>query len=558
MRRFLFILISSLGLCAEVFAIGETPQQLVGSLDEPLKGIKKNLVDSVKSSLSSRYVEDYRTYGSKVAYDSLVYRVNLVKAANEHNTSDTLASTRNVAQPLSEIDRLKKENQTLRNELFMLKTGETPAPELTQLQKRTRWIVKQLVIQNNAAADTLWKKYNDKSFGRGPFCFDSITVRSLKPFMPEYQKPRYLMARTYPVKKTRFEELYQQNEVRNLMREKVNYSLVGRNPAAFDFVRLGEYDNEEAFVDAKLSNVRKLDVDDNANLSVKDVKKPKANDAPVATGPWKTDSEVEFQFTQCYVSPNWYKGGDDYTTLVAEGFVTRDYLEDKKIWDNKLESKIGFYTSSALKDHAIRVYNDEFKLSSTMGYNLFDSKLYPALYGEFKTQFFRSYKNYKAKETEKTCVTSSFMSPTRVMLGVGPKYEYTKKIFAYLSPATAKVLFVVNDDIEDVRTVGIEDTTKKAQINFGIFGKGYVSWQFSKDISATSEFDIFAPYNFKNVEFNWKTNCVFKINNYLRTKLALNMRFDSTPMYQDNENPKLQILEQLGIGFVLKLNKQPK
>ncbi|MCQ2207144.1 MAG: DUF481 domain-containing protein, partial [Paludibacteraceae bacterium] len=136
--------------------------------------------------------------------------------------------------------------------------------------------------------------------------------------------------------------------------------------------------------------------------------------------------------------------------------------------------------------------------------------------------------------------------------------EYTTKIFAYLSPATAKVLFVVNDDIEDVRTVGIEDTTKKAQINFGIFGKGYVSWQFSKDISATSEFDIFAPYNFKNVEFNWKTNCVFKINNYLRTKLALNMRFDSTPMYQDNENPKLQILEQLGIGFVLKLNKQPK
>ena len=80
-------------------------------------------MDSVKVELSGRYVEEFRTYGRKLAYDSLVHRVRVIKLANEHNTSDTLASTRNVEQPLSDVDRLKKENETLRNELRMLKSG---------------------------------------------------------------------------------------------------------------------------------------------------------------------------------------------------------------------------------------------------------------------------------------------------------------------------------------------------------------------------------------------------------------------------------------------------
>lgn len=554
MRKFLLIIVSSILSFTEAFPAGETPQQIVASLDEPLKGVRKSLVDSVKVELSGRYVEEFRTYGRKLAYDSLVHRVRVIKLANEHNTSDTLASTRNVEQPLSDVDRLKKENETLRNELRMLKSGEAPEVELTQLQKRTRWIVKQLVLQNNAAADTLWKVYSDKSFGRGPLCFDSISKRSLVPFMPKYEKPKFLMAKKYPAKKTHFEELYAQNDVRNLVREKVNFSLVGRNPAAFDYVRLNEYDDQSLLVSKKISNVRKVDVDENSSLNVSDIKKPKAS--PFKQDPWVTKATLDLQFTQCYISNNWYKGGNDYATLMGEGSVERNYKEGKKIWDNKLETKVGFYTSSVLEDHVIRVYNDVFKLSSTMGYNYFDSKLYPALYGEFNTQLFRSYKNYKAKETEKTTVATSFMSPTRFFVGAGAKYEFKKDdIFAYLSPITTKVLFVVNDDIEDVRTVGIEDTTKRAQINLGIFGKGKVKWAFSKDISISSEFDIFAPYNFKNVEFNWNTVGSFKINNYLRTKLTLNMRFDSTPVYEENESPKLQILEQLGFGFIYTFNQ---
>ena len=77
MRKFLLIIVSSILSFTEAFPAGETPQQIVASLDEPLKGVRKSLVDSVKVELSGRYVEEFRTYGRKLAYDSLVHRVVL-------------------------------------------------------------------------------------------------------------------------------------------------------------------------------------------------------------------------------------------------------------------------------------------------------------------------------------------------------------------------------------------------------------------------------------------------------------------------------------------------
>lgn len=547
MRRYLFLILALLtgSLCA--FPIGETPKEIIGSLDSSLGGLKKSVLDSLKSSLSNQYVNDYRTYGNKIAYDSLCRRVRVLKAANEHNESDTLASTKSVEQPMSEVDRLKMENQTLRNELSILKNGPEKEPELSQEEKRTRWIVKQLVKQNNAAADTLWKVYRDTSFGHAPLFFDSLSTRALQPFMPQMQKPRYLLAKKPAERtKTRFETLYERNKVKQMVDDKVTFSLVGRNPGAFDYCSLQTFDDELSLSYQQPAREKKLD-ETATDYSSINLKKPKITKQQGDV--WTSSGKLAFQFSQFYVTSNWYKGGDPNTTLLGTVNYDLNYKEGKKIWDNSAEMKLGFYTSSVLEDHAFRVYNDIFKLSSCMGYKLFKSKWYPAAYGELNTQFFKAYKNYKVADTKKTKVAASFLSPTRIFLGVGSKYDYNSNVYAYLSPATTKFLFVVNDDIVDVRDVGIEDTTKKAQFNFGIFAKGKVKWKFTKDINISSTFDIFAPYDFDNVEFNWETVGNFVINRFLSTRLSLNMRFDNTPASDENEKSKLQIQEQLSFGF---------
>ncbi len=540
MRRILFFIIAFYLSCFGAFSIGETPQQVIGSLDGALKGIRKNMLDSLKNNLSSKYVEDYRTYGSAAAYDSLCRRVRVLKAANEHNTGDTLATTRWIEQPMSEVDRLKMETQSLRNELNMLKYGPSTEPELTQLQKRTRWIVKQLVLHNNEAADTLWKVYKDTSFGRGPLCFDSISARSLLPFMPAVVKPRYLMAKTYDKpKKTHFEELYERNEIRNLVLDKVTYSLVGRNPGAFDYCCLKDFDNAVASAEEKIKNVRELELEqiDYFNIQLQQPKEAKKK-----VEPWTSKGKFALQFSQYYVTPNWYKGGEPNATLLGVLNYQRNYKEGRKLWENVADIKLGFYTSQDDSIRAFRVNNDVMKLYSTLGYQVFHPKWYAAAYGELNTQFFRNYKG-----TNSDVIKATFLSPTRMFLSLGMKYDYSSSVNAYMSPAAYKLLFLVSDDV-DPESVGIPKG-KKVQNDFGLFGKGEVKWKFTKDINVNSVFDIFAPYNFKNVEFNWETVGNFAINRFLSTRLSLNMRFDSTPKAKDHENPKLQIQEQLSFGF---------
>lgn len=544
MRKYLLVFIAFSFCCLEAFPIGETPQQIIGSLDVALKGIRKNVLDSVKSSLSSRYVEDYRTYGSSVAYDSLSKRVRVLKAANEHNESDTLASTRYVEQPMSEVDRLRQENNALRKEISILKYGQEKEPELTQLQKRTRWIVKKMVWDNNDAADTLWKVYKDTSFGRGPLCFDSISRRALTPFMPKYVKPKYLLAKQYEHKETRFEELYRRNDIRNLVNEKVVFSLVGRDPGVFDFVSLGNaYSDDMGLVSEKTRNVSRVDVGSTDDFGT-DIFKPKSEKQKKM--PWTTEGKFTLQFTQYYVTENWYKGGEPNAMLLGDLKYDKKYLQDKKLWDNQSKIKLGFYTSPNDTIRAFRVNNDEFFISSFIGYSVIRPKLYAGAYGDFSTQFFRNYKG-----TNSDVIKASFFSPTTIKLSLGARYDYNASINGYISPLAYKLIFLVNDDIKDPKTVGIAHG--KAQNAFGFLGTGKVKWKFSKDINVESDLNIFAPYNLENVLLNWNTSGFFNINRFLTTKLSLNLHFDSTPESKDYESPKLQIQELFSFGFQYKI-----
>src|SRR5574344_2162419 len=161
----------------EAQAVGEAPRDLIDGLDQTLSNIRKETVDSLKTDLSNRYVRDFRTYGRTAAYDSLRARINVINASNEHNQSDSLVISNNVEQPLSEIDRLKKEVQTLKNEIAQMKKVQSGGkePELTYQQKRARWIVKKLMMDNAALTDSMTRQNRDTTFGQVPLVFDSAS-----------------------------------------------------------------------------------------------------------------------------------------------------------------------------------------------------------------------------------------------------------------------------------------------------------------------------------------------------------------------------------------------
>ena len=168
MSRKLLITLALMLHSIAALALGESPQQLINSIDESLPNLRRSVRDSIKNTLSIQYVSDFRTIGRSAAYDSLQHRIRVLKLSNEHNTSDTLATAANIEPPMSEIDKMKKENESLRNEIAVLKYGNQPEPEMTPLEKRTWWIVRQLVKQNNEMADTLWPQLRDSTLGATP------------------------------------------------------------------------------------------------------------------------------------------------------------------------------------------------------------------------------------------------------------------------------------------------------------------------------------------------------------------------------------------------------
>ncbi|MBQ0030089.1 MAG: DUF3078 domain-containing protein [Bacteroidales bacterium] len=540
-RVFFYILVFVLFPVSSLWAVGESPQQIINSLDAPLKGVRSSYVDSLKRQLSVQYVEDFRTYGRLAAYDSLCARVRMFKAANEHNSTDTLAAAIDIEPPMSEIDRLKQENQSLRNELAILKNGPDKEPELSQLQKRTRWIVKELVRINNFQCDSLDQIYRDSSFGKTPVFFDSMSADVLKPFMSEWTRPKYWLAKPQkPAFKTNFQRLYERNRIAQFSKRKMVYAMIGRDPSSVSFYQDGDYIDFSQNLPTE--TVRMEEDNDNHAFSFADFDEPRPRKNK--TEKWTYKGKLDLQFTQYYVTDNWYKGGEPNATLLSILDYDANYREGRKYWENEFDVKLGFYTTFNDTTRAFRVNEDEISIASTMGYKThFSPKWAYALRGRIKTQLFKNYKATNSKE-----IKTSFLTPTRIYFGPGMKFDYNNNVWLYVSPATYKLIFLVNDDIKDPKTVGIPEG-KRSQNDFGISAEGRVKWRFTKDLNIESNMKVFAPYNLENVDFEWETVGTFRINRFISTRLSLSMVFDSTPESTDYESPKLQIKELLSLGL---------
>ena len=49
-----------------------------------------------------------------------------------------------------------------------------------------------------------------------------------------------------------------------------------------------------------------------------------------ADDPWSTTGKFAMQFSQYYVTDNWYKGGEPNATLLGIFYLERNYKKDKK------------------------------------------------------------------------------------------------------------------------------------------------------------------------------------------------------------------------------------
>lgn len=259
---------------------------------------------------------------------------------------------------------------------------------------------------------------------------------------------------------------------------------------------------------------------------------------------WDFKSNISFQFTQNYISDNWYKGGESHVSLLASTVLEANYNNQRKLtFDNKLEMKIGFQTSQNDEEHKYKTNSDLIRLTNKLGLKAIKDWNYAAMLQSW-TQFYHGYKSNDPK------VYSDFMSPFESLLSLGMDYKKTTKnkkftISATLSPLALKLTYVDRPSL--VTTFGV-DEGHHAKWDYGSNITVNYTWTVMKNVSWTGRIYWFTDYS--KTQLEWENTFNLTINKYLSAKLFLYPRFDDSTTREEGES-YFQFNELLSLGLNL-------
>lgn len=259
---------------------------------------------------------------------------------------------------------------------------------------------------------------------------------------------------------------------------------------------------------------------------------------------WTFKTNFSLQFTQNYVSDNWYKGGESHNALLAATVIEANYNNQRRLtFDNKLEMKLGFQTSHNDEKHKYKTNSDLLRLTNKLGYRAVKHWYYTAMLQSW-TQFF---KGYKANDEK---VYSDFMSPFESVLSLGMDYQQTTrnnrfKINATLSPLALKLRYVDRSAL--VTSFGL-DEGKHAKWEYGSNITINYTWNIIKNVSWSGRIYYFTDYS--STQLEWENTFNLTINRYLSTKLFLYPRFDDSRARKENQS-NFEFYELLSLGLNL-------
>lgn len=257
---------------------------------------------------------------------------------------------------------------------------------------------------------------------------------------------------------------------------------------------------------------------------------------------WTKGGNSYLQFSQNYISDNWYKGGESTVSLLS-GFVWQANYDDKQRTqiENKIEWKLGFITAPSDTLHSYKANNDLLRISSKIGYKAI-SNWYYTLSGEFKTQFFSNY------ETNTNNLVSSFLSPAELNLGLGMDYKYIKDGICNLSVLINPInytLYSIADDRLDPTKFNIKEGHKRESV-WGSKVEATWKWKLMETLMWESRFSY--TTNYEKVLAEWENTFTFTFNKYLSTKLFFYGRFDDG-VTREPDDSYLQLQELLSFGL---------
>lgn len=267
---------------------------------------------------------------------------------------------------------------------------------------------------------------------------------------------------------------------------------------------------------------------------------------------WINSFSASLQFSQAYVSPNWYQGGNSNINGLANIYYNvklNQAFHPNLLFESTMQYKLGINNAPEDKVHSYNISDDLLQLTSTFGVKA-ARRWYYSVSGMFKTQLLNSYK------PNSNDVQSAFLSPGELNLGVGMTYNFTntKKTISFdasISPLSYNLKTCTYWRVDPTAYEIAEG--RKCRHKFGSSAELKFQWKISYNITYSTRMFAFTDYS--DAYADWENTIVFDINRFLTTQIYAHLRYDSaTQPCDDPQWHKLQIKEILSIGFAYKFN----
>ena len=248
---------------------------------------------------------------------------------------------------------------------------------------------------------------------------------------------------------------------------------------------------------------------------------------------------------------NWAAGGTNSLGVSSMLNLRIRYAKNKHAWSNIIDLGYGFQYLGPIEHAKYNKTDDKIEYTTAYSFQLHpNKKWYFTVLANFRSQFSPGY-NYPNDSVP----ISAFMAPGYLVVGPGITYRPAKFFTLYVSPASGRFTFVMNDTLSKQGAFGVEKG-KNIRAELGPFVRAELNKDLAKNINIDTYLELFTDYmhNFGCIDVNWNLLLTLKVNKWLATIINCQVIYDDDVLIQTNppepaSGPRTQFKETIGVGL---------